>query len=87
MRDLGFKEALTKEVADQLPEYLNAPYLNMNSEQLAEVNPERMFIMVNGENDPYYAKMKKTQFGVKSKRLKIIAFMLLIVKHGQNQED
>ncbi|EGQ2806097.1 ABC transporter substrate-binding protein [Staphylococcus pseudintermedius] len=59
LRDLGFKEALTKEVADQLPEYLNAPYLNMNSEQLAEVNPERMFIMVNGENDPYYAKMKK----------------------------
>ncbi|MCE4971002.1 ABC transporter substrate-binding protein [Staphylococcus chromogenes] len=59
LHELGFKEALTKEVADQLPEYLNAPYLNMNAEQLAEVNPERMFIMVNGENDPHYAKMKK----------------------------
>lgn len=57
--ELGFKEALTKEVEDQLPEYLNAPYLNMNSEQLAEVNPERMFIMVNGDKDPHYAKMKK----------------------------
>ncbi|MDQ7192694.1 ABC transporter substrate-binding protein [Staphylococcus felis] len=59
LHELGFKEALTKEVSDQLPEYLNAPYLNMNSEQLAEVNPERMFIMVNGEDDPFYAKMKE----------------------------
>ncbi|ARJ50328.1 ABC transporter substrate-binding protein [Staphylococcus lutrae] len=59
LRDLGFKEALTKEVADQLPEYLNAPYLNMNSEQLADVNPERMFVMVNGENDPEYLKVQK----------------------------
>ncbi|QLK86566.1 Fe(3+) dicitrate ABC transporter substrate-binding protein [Staphylococcus sp. 17KM0847] len=59
LHELGFKEALTKEVADQLPEYLNAPYLNMNSEQLSEVNPERMFIMVNGEDDPFYAKMKE----------------------------
>ncbi|NHA37275.1 iron citrate ABC transporter substrate-binding protein [Staphylococcus schleiferi] len=59
LHDLGFKEALTKEVADQLPEYLNAPYLNMNSEQLSDVNPQRMFIMVNGENDPHLAKMKK----------------------------
>ena len=58
LRELGFKEALTKQVADQLPEYLNAPYLNMNSEQLAEVNPERMFIMVHGEKDPHYTKMK-----------------------------
>lgn len=59
LHELGFKEALTKDVADQLPEYLNAPYLNMNSEQLADVNPERMFVMVNGEDDPFYAKMKE----------------------------
>lgn len=59
LHELGFKEALTKDVADQLPEYLNAPYLNMNSEQLSDVNPERMFIMVNGEDDPFYAKMKE----------------------------
>nr|WP_232796317.1 Fe(3+) dicitrate ABC transporter substrate-binding protein [Staphylococcus canis] len=58
LKELGFKEALTKEVADTLPEYLNAPYLNMNSEQLSEINPERMFVMVNGEDDPFYAKMK-----------------------------
>lgn len=59
LHELGFKEALTKDVADQLPEYLNAPYLNMNSEQLSDVNPERMFIMVNGEDDPFYVKMKE----------------------------
>ncbi|WP_263009909.1 ABC transporter substrate-binding protein [Staphylococcus americanisciuri] len=77
LHELGFKEALTKELADQLPEYLNAPYLNMNSEQLAEVNPERMFIMVNGENDPFYVKMKEDKVwndldAVKNKRVHVV---------------
>ncbi|MGV3244524.1 ABC transporter substrate-binding protein [Staphylococcus sp. 11261D007BR] len=77
LNELGFEEALTKDVADQLPEYLDAPYLNMNSEQLKEVNPQRMFLMVNGEDDPYYAKMKEdpvwnTLDAVKNDRVHVV---------------
>ncbi|MCG3402572.1 ABC transporter substrate-binding protein [Staphylococcus massiliensis] len=59
LRELGFKEALNKDVSDKLPEYLNSPYLQMNSEQLSEVNPKRMFLMVKGEDDPSLKKMEQ----------------------------
>lgn len=59
--ELGFKEALNKDVTKGLSKYLQGPYLQLNSETLSEINPERMFIMTNGasSNEPSYQELKK----------------------------
>ena len=59
--ELGFEEALTDDITKNLSKYLNGPYLQMNDETLAKVNPGRMFVMVNGEKDPSYQEVKKNK--------------------------
>ena len=57
-----------------LSKYLQGPYLQLNSETLSEINPERMFIMTNGasSNEPSYQELKKILFGTNLMQLKII---------------
>ncbi|MCY6990299.1 ABC transporter substrate-binding protein [Staphylococcus argensis] len=50
LENLGFKPALTKEVVENSSEYMGADYLELDYKQLSEVNPERLFIMVEDEN-------------------------------------
>ena len=65
LSQLGFKEALNKDVTKGLSKYLQGPYLQLNAETLKDVNPERMFIMTDGASpkEPSYQEMKKTRFG------------------------
>ncbi|MCU5746725.1 ABC transporter substrate-binding protein [Staphylococcus sp. SQ8-PEA] len=50
LEELGFKPALTKEVVENSSEYMGADYLELDYKQLSEVNPERLFVMVEDEN-------------------------------------
>jgi len=79
LSQLGFKEALTDDVTKGLSKYLKGPYLQMNTETLSKVNPERMFIMTNKassdepslkdlEKDPVWKKLN----AVKNNRVDIV---------------
>ncbi|BGE81847.1 ABC transporter substrate-binding protein [Staphylococcus petrasii] len=79
LTELGFKEALTKDVTKGLSKYLQGPYLQLNAEILKDVNPERMFIMTDGASpkEPSYQEMKKdpvwdTLDAVKHNRVSIV---------------
>lgn len=50
LESLDFKPALTKEVVENSSEYMGADYLELDYKQSSEVNPERLFIMVEDEN-------------------------------------
>ncbi len=57
LKELGFKNALNKTETDNLAKYLKGPYLQLNSEVLSDINPGRMFIMVDeGKEDPNLKK-------------------------------
>ncbi|WP_154837622.1 ABC transporter substrate-binding protein [Staphylococcus sp. Marseille-Q1834] len=79
LTELGFKEALTKDVTKGLSKYLQGPYLQLNAETLKDVNPKRMFIMTDGASpkEPSYQEMKKdpvwnTLDAVKHDRVSIV---------------
>ena len=59
--ELGFKEALNDDVTKGLSKYLQGPYLKLNSETLADVNPQRMFIMTDkaSPEEPSYKEFQK----------------------------
>lgn len=57
---LGFENALDKKVADKLPAYREADYLEMSYEQLAEVNPERLIVMVEDSDDDDLNKLQNS---------------------------
>ena len=61
LSQLGFKEALSDDVTKGLSKYLKGPYLQMNTETLSQVNPERMFIMTNkaSSNEPSLKELEK----------------------------
>ena len=65
LSQLGFKEALNKDVTKGLSKYLQGPYLQLNAETLKDVNPERMFIMTDGASpkEPSYQEMKRSGLG------------------------
>lgn len=80
LSQLGFKEALNKDVTKGLSKYLQGPYLQLNAETLKDVNPERMFIMTDGASpkEPSYQEMKKdpvwdTLDAVKHNRVSIVS--------------
>ncbi|MEJ7501073.1 ABC transporter substrate-binding protein, partial [Staphylococcus pasteuri] len=71
---LGFKEALNKDVSKDLPKYLDGPYLKMSTEQIAKVNPKQMFIMIDEKDKPLLEKQQndkvwQTIDAVKHKRV------------------
>lgn len=71
---LGFKEALNKDVSKDLPKYLDGPYLKMSTEQIAKVNPKQMFIMIDEKDKPLLEKQQndkvwQTIDAVKNKRV------------------
>lgn len=51
LNKLGLENALNEKVADKLPAYRASDYLEMSYEQLADVNPERLIIMIEDKND------------------------------------
>ncbi|MDG0824421.1 Fe(3+) dicitrate ABC transporter substrate-binding protein [Staphylococcus equorum] len=60
LKELGFKNALNKTETDNLARYLKGPYLQLNSEVLSDINPGRMFIMVDeGKEDPNLKKQEQ----------------------------
>ncbi|MEK4561276.1 Fe(3+) dicitrate ABC transporter substrate-binding protein [Staphylococcus sp. FSL K6-3157] len=60
LKELGFKNALNKTETDNLAKYLKGPYLQLNSEVLSDINPGRMFIMVDeGKDDPNLKKQEQ----------------------------
>lgn len=60
LKELGFKNALNKTETDNLAKYLKGPYLQLNSEILSDINPGRMFIMVDeGKEDPNLKKQEQ----------------------------
>ncbi|UXV35722.1 Fe(3+) dicitrate ABC transporter substrate-binding protein [Staphylococcus sp. IVB6181] len=72
--ELGFKEALNKDVSKDLPKYLEGPYLKMTTEQVAKVNPKQMFIMIDEKDKPLLKKQEndkvwQTIDAVKNKRV------------------
>ncbi|MFW2435534.1 ABC transporter substrate-binding protein [Staphylococcus cohnii] len=60
LKELGFNNALNKTETDNLSKYLKGPYLQLNSEVLSDINPGRMFIMVDkGKADPNLKKQEE----------------------------
>ncbi|GGB73116.1 ABC transporter substrate-binding protein [Staphylococcus nepalensis] len=60
LKELGFNNALNKTETDNLSKYLKGPYVQLNSEVLSDINPGRMFIMVDkGKNDPNLKKQEE----------------------------
>lgn len=60
LKELGFKNALNKTETDNLAKYLKGPCLQLNSEVLSDINPGRMFIMVDeGKEDPNLKKQEQ----------------------------
>ncbi len=47
LNELGFKNALSDDVTKGLSKYLKGPYLQLDTEHLADLNPERMIIMTD----------------------------------------
>lgn len=79
LSQLGFKEALSDDVTKGLSKYLKGPYLQMNTETLSQVNPERMFIMTNkaSSNEPSLKELEKDSVwkklnAVKNQRVDIL---------------
>src|SRR5699024_6004066 len=60
LKELGFNNVLNKTETDNLSKYLKGPYVQLNSEVLSDINPGRMFIMVDkGKNDPNLKKQEE----------------------------
>lgn len=59
--ELGFKNALTDDVTKGLSKYLKGPYLQLDPERLADVDPGRIIIMTDGasKNVPEFKKLEK----------------------------
>ncbi|MCG3402141.1 ABC transporter substrate-binding protein [Staphylococcus massiliensis] len=58
--ELGFKESLSKDATEGLSKYLKGPYLKLNSETLADINPEQIIIMLDDkDNNPSYKKLQE----------------------------
>ncbi|MDN8924032.1 ABC transporter substrate-binding protein, partial [Staphylococcus aureus] len=56
LNELGFKNALSDDVTKGLRKYLKGPYLQLDTENLADLNPERMIIMTD------HAKKDSSEF-------------------------
>ncbi|MBN6094960.1 iron citrate ABC transporter substrate-binding protein [Staphylococcus saprophyticus] len=75
---LGFATALNDKVADTLPAYRESDYLEMSYEQLANVNPERLIVMVEDDNDKDLNKLQNSNQwddleAVKSQRVHFVS--------------
>ena len=79
LSQLGFKEALSDDVTKGLSKYLKGPYLQMNTETLSQVNPERMFIMTNkaSSNEPSLKELEKDPVWKKLNAVKINVLIFL----------
>ena len=60
LNKLGFKNALNEKIADKLPAYRESDYLEMSYEQLANVNPERLIVMVENDDDEDLNKLQNS---------------------------
>ena len=71
LNELGFKNALSDDVTKGLSKYLKGPYLQLDTEHLADLNPERMIIMTdNAKKDS--AEFKKLQEDATWKKLNAV---------------
>lgn len=79
LNELGFKNALSDDVTKGLSKYLKGPYLQLDTEHLADLNPERMIIMTDHakkdsaefkklQEDPTWKKLN----AVKNNRVDIV---------------
>lgn len=61
LKRLGFKAAITQADSNKYPEYKNGPYLKVTDEQLLELNPERLILMVDKEDEPALEKLRQSE--------------------------
>lgn len=57
---LGFKNALNDKIAKKLPAYKESYYLELSYEQLANINPERLIVMINDNNNNDLSKLQNS---------------------------
>ena len=71
LNELGFKNALSDDVTKGLSKYLKGPYLQLDTEHLADLNPERMIIMTDHAKKDS-AEFKKLQEDATWKKLNAV---------------
>ncbi|MCX4124637.1 Fe(3+) dicitrate ABC transporter substrate-binding protein [Staphylococcus aureus] len=71
LNELGFKNALSDDVTKGLSKYLKGPYLQLDTEHLADLNPERMIIMTDHAKKDS-AEFKKLQGDATWKKLNAV---------------
>lgn len=84
LEDVGFKAGISKENENDLPGYMGADYHKLPISKVAEVNPERLIVMVDEDNQKDFNNLKESDVWNQLDAVKTIVFMKLIVKHGLN---
>lgn len=57
---VGFNSSLSENEESNLPEYMGADYLKVDADKLSSFNPERVFIMVDNDNQKDYDNLKES---------------------------
>lgn len=63
---------------------MGADYHKLPISKVAEVNPERLIVMVDEDNQKDFNNLKESDVWNQLDAVKTIVFMKLIVKHGLN---
>lgn len=60
LNKVGFNSSLSESEESNLPEYMGADYLKVDADKLSSFNPERVFIMVDNDNQKDYDNLKES---------------------------
>ena len=60
LEDVGFKAGISKENENDLPGYMGADYHKLPISKVAEVNPERLIVMVDEDNQKDFNNFKES---------------------------
>ena len=60
LEDVGFKAGISKENENDLPEYMGADYHKLPISKVADVNPERLIVMVDEDNQKDFNNFKES---------------------------
>ena len=64
LEDVGFKAGISKENENDLPEYMGADYHKLPISKVADVNPERLIVMVDEDNQKISTTLKSLMHGI-----------------------
>lgn len=57
---VGFNSSISQSEESNLPEYMGADYLKVDTDKLSDFNPERIFVMVDNDNQKDYDNLKES---------------------------